>query len=354
MKRMLCLLIILATLLPIGTSAEGKAKNAALSLEDLLSLSYQTTRDDFIQRMKAIGGKINAAGQDVGVTRISIAGVPVQRLSAWCGRDGENLQYIEIEVEPNGSATYMQPGDRYDKLLAAVEACLGQQTSEMRLPTSYRQLWSGSSSSAELAYFSGRREQRKRIALFIYYPNPQMPATTPEPWTMPAPKAFAWPIHTKTGKAGEVRLNMTRDQVKAVEAGILKSDKGDMLQYDGLLGGHLTTRVSYRFDEADKLVGLSIRFTRRPYDPSDGIYDFQAADRWLRDDCFGAPEQADPMVWATDHGFDPLDGSTWIKAVQKSALIYRSDWVVGGVRVAHILDSENGRVAHTIVCGVAQ
>ncbi len=362
MKKLLCALLVLVVALPAGALGESKKKGAALTLDHFAALSYDTTCAEFAQMLEEAGGKpkVKKAIRDdaeryLDLSNGTLEGVAVRSLYAGFTSDGAHPQEIELDITPRASATYLKPGKDYDALLAALTAKLGEPYLQTKGPTSYDTYWTDGNWNVQLRYDNGRREQRKRIALFMGYTDPNQPASEPMP-PLSAPAEFQWMIEEQDAQIGQVlttgpvSMGMTREQVKAAVGGALQSEKGDTLRYDVNPSSMEPFRCEYRFSEAGKLIEITARFTKPPYDPSDVIRSFLRVDDWLRWRNYGKPEQEEPMQWAEGHKYNPLDGSTWIKAVTAGKLTYRSTWTVGGVKIEHTLAGEKGKPVHTIVC----
>ncbi len=347
MKKALCLCLGLAMLMPACALA---AEQANVSLDFFTEMRYDTTMEQMRDQLKEVGIKVRVSKNTIDATGFSVEGVPIKSLQATFGGNTQ-LQYIDIFVEPNASATYMQPGNRYEELLSAVIKRFGEPTSEERHAAALSKLWHKDALDISLIYYPDRREQRKKIGLFFDFLDPTLPRATPEPvQPLVTPDSFEWRVPQSEEQDAVLTMVMTLEEVKAQKPGKFKREDEGSLVYDTGVNLPNPMRCVYLFDKTGKLTDISATFTKPPYDPSDAIYDFDRVDSLLKQR-YGAPEQDDPMHWQPNSMlYDPLDGSAWIKAVQKGVLTYQSTWTVGGVRVEHTLTQVEGKVTHTLVC----
>ncbi len=347
MKRTLSIfLAALLLLLSSGIVAQADAlKGGAITLDFFDSIHHDTPRSQIVDALKDVGSKIGAGNTFFGVTKLTLEGVPVKRMEVAVSSDTLHIQGLEIFVDVRPTATYTQPGERYDALLAALTKKYGEPVTVRKATCLYR-VWDG----AELRYYSGRRGQAKKIhLLFRIKPDADGSVTAnQESLPVPAPKEFVW--------GPGIKMGMDRAQVKSLEKGEMERDKGNTLIYQSTMPFWMdaAAKVTYTFDAQGALVEIMARLTKQPYDPNDIIDRYDDVDKSLINHHLGQAEQDGYAHWREGHSYDPLDGSKWLKAVQKGVLAYEQTWTVGGVKIEHALRNEKNKVLQTIWCAVTE
>lgn len=340
MKRFALFVVCALFLLPGLAGAERK-KDVPVTLEFFESLTYACAQEEYREKVEALGVK---AQRDGTVFGLALDGIPIKRMQADFYREPSELISLSLEFEPRRSSTYMEPGPNYDAVLKLLCDRYGSDCTERFTALRHTKTWTTNRLNIWLDYFQKSRDRATRIVLNIGYENPRFPhntQTAEPPMATPAEFVFA---------NGE-KMGMTRDQIKALREDKPQRNKGDALVYQTKLFD-MDARITYVFDAQGGLTDITAKFTKTPYDPSYYIGDFERVSSACTYAHYGTPKEAQPMIWSENHKFDPRDGSTWIKAVQKGKLVYRHTWAVGDVIVTHVLQSEGGAVRHMLFCGL--